>query len=209
MASEPTLVAYVLVASAAMHDVPSAASERASAGNGKLKVQPRWHYARELHKIVDDSDIVLPYSTRATWPGLQPAGRGEGRKQLMSVLNKTGVYSSLKYHRPTASILPFLSADSSTRTSPSTLHRGSPPSQGVQPARSTEDHRWASSTSRTSAKRVLWIVVSPGVIFDTNEGIQRRELSMLLLLRNVVKTGGRRWSHLRQCTVPPPVQALL
>ncbi|KAI9452682.1 hypothetical protein BJY52DRAFT_1418591 [Lactarius psammicola] len=89
MASEPTLVAYVLVASAAMHDVPSAASERASAGNGKLKVQPRWHYARELHKIVDDSGIVLPYSTRATWPGLQPAGRGEGRKQLMSVLNKT------------------------------------------------------------------------------------------------------------------------
>ncbi len=65
-----------------------------------MKEQLRRHYARMLHKIVDGADVVLPCLTRATRPGLQPAGRegaqvrGEGQKRLVFMLNKIGAWPS-------------------------------------------------------------------------------------------------------------------
>jgi len=96
MASEPTLSSLAqLAASASANDVLSTPSESTPAG--KTKEQLRRHYIRMLHKVVDESDVVLlvldardPAGCRSRLVEEEVRRREAEGKRLVFVLNKIG-----------------------------------------------------------------------------------------------------------------------
>ena len=100
MASEPTLSSLAqLAASVSANEVLSTHSETTSAG--KTKEQLRRHYIRMLHKVVDESDVVLlvldardPAGCRSRLVEEEVRRREAEGKRLVFVLNKIGIYSS-------------------------------------------------------------------------------------------------------------------
>jgi hypothetical protein len=97
MASEPTLSSLAqLAASASANDVLSAPSESTSPAT-KTKEQLRRHYIRTLHKVVDESDVVVlvldardPAGCRSRLVEEEVRRREAEGKRLVFVLNKIG-----------------------------------------------------------------------------------------------------------------------
>jgi nuclear GTP-binding protein len=101
MASEPTLSSLSLLASTSQAtDVePSSESQQ------KTKEQVRRHYVRTLHKVIDESDIVIlvldardPGGCRSRLVEEEVRRRESEGKKLVFVLNKIGaIYYDLSY----------------------------------------------------------------------------------------------------------------
>jgi nuclear GTP-binding protein len=104
MASEPTLSSLAqLAASASANDLVPAPSESTSAAT-KTKEQLRRHYVRMLHKVVDESDVVLlvldardPAGCRSRLVEEEVRRREAEGKRLVFVLNKIGTCVSPQY----------------------------------------------------------------------------------------------------------------
>ena len=100
MASEPTLSTLAMLASeaeaAASREVEDPSSS--TSGLGKTKEQMRKYYLKTLHKVVDESDIVIlvldardPEGTRSRLVEEEVRRRESEGKKLVFVLNKIGV----------------------------------------------------------------------------------------------------------------------
>ncbi|ESK89938.1 hypothetical protein Moror_786 [Moniliophthora roreri MCA 2997] len=133
MASEPTLSSLAQLASeaeaASMHYRPDNEDPSSSAGppSGKTKEQIRKHYLRALHKVIDESDIIMlvldardPEGCRSRLVEEEVRRReSEGKKKLVFVLNKVDLIPKanaqawLKHLRHSTPTLPFLSPSSS------------------------------------------------------------------------------------------------
>ena len=98
MASEPTLSSLAQLAeSASANDVSSALSDPTSSAANKTKEQQGRHYIRTLHKVVDESDVVLlvldardPAGCRSRLVEEEVRRREADGKRLVFVLNKIG-----------------------------------------------------------------------------------------------------------------------
>jgi len=98
MASEPTLSSLAqLAASASANDLVPAPSESTSVAT-KTKEQLRRHYVRMLHKVVDESDVVVlvldardPAGCRSRLVEEEVRRREAEGKRLVFVLNKIGM----------------------------------------------------------------------------------------------------------------------
>ncbi|KAF5352950.1 hypothetical protein D9758_007890 [Tetrapyrgos nigripes] len=126
MASEPTLSSLARLASeaeAAASNIQAEASS--SSGQGKTKEQLRKHYIRQLHKVIDESDIVIlvldardPEGCRSRLVEEEVRRRESEGKKLVFVLNKVDLIPKanaqawLKHLRHTTPTLPFLSPSS-------------------------------------------------------------------------------------------------
>ncbi len=96
MASEPTLSS---LARLALETTDVTQDPSSSTSGGKTKEQMRKHYVRTLHKVIDESDIVIlvldardPEGCRSRLVEEEVRRReGEGKK-LVFVLNKVGMY---------------------------------------------------------------------------------------------------------------------
>ena len=98
MASEPTLSSLAMLAEASgsntpyeMHDVNDPSSSRST------KIQMRKHYIRTLHKVINESDIVIlvldardPEGCRSRLVEEEVRRREHEGKRLVFVLNKIG-----------------------------------------------------------------------------------------------------------------------
>ncbi|RPD68714.1 P-loop containing nucleoside triphosphate hydrolase protein [Lentinus tigrinus ALCF2SS1-7] len=141
MASEPTLssLAALAASSSGVDDDVYAAGPSSSRGAPKTKEQLRRHYIRALHKVIDESDIIIlvldardPEGCRSRLVEEEVRRReGEG-KRLVFVLNKVGDLSNtfhltdlvprenaqawLRYLRHSTPTLPFKSAGSHQRS---------------------------------------------------------------------------------------------
>lgn len=102
MASEPTLSTLAMMAesSASAHVTTSQDASDPYATNSKTKEQARKHYLRTLHKVVDDSDIVIlvldardPEGCRSRLVEEEVRRREADGKKLVFVLNKVGACS--------------------------------------------------------------------------------------------------------------------
>lgn len=105
MASEPTLSSLAVLASQSALQLgadseagPSSSSEDSQA---KTKEQMRRHYIRTLHKVIDQSDIVMlvldardPEGCRSRLVEEEVRRRESEGKKLIFVLNKIGTSSS-------------------------------------------------------------------------------------------------------------------
>jgi nuclear GTP-binding protein len=96
MASEPTLSSLALLASssASTSEIPTAESEPT---NVQMKELARRHYVRTLHKVVDESDVVIlvldardPAGCRSRLVEEEVRRREYEGKKLVFVLNKIG-----------------------------------------------------------------------------------------------------------------------
>lgn len=148
MASEPTLSTLAMLASeaeAASFQQFVDPSSSTSGGFGKTKEQMRKYYLKTLHKVVDESDIVIlvldardPEGTRSRLVEEEVRRRESEGKKLVFVLNKIGMLPCLshffgaddiedliprsnaqqwlKYLRHSTPTLPFLSSASSQRS---------------------------------------------------------------------------------------------
>ncbi|PPQ72806.1 hypothetical protein CVT26_003326 [Gymnopilus dilepis] len=131
MASEPTLSTLAMLASeaeaAASREVEDPSSS--TSGFGKTKEQMRKYYLKTLHKVVDESDIVIlvldardPEGTRSRLVEEEVRRRESEGKKLVFVLNKidlvprSNAQQWLKYLRHSTPTLPFLSSASSQRS---------------------------------------------------------------------------------------------
>jgi nuclear GTP-binding protein len=102
MASEPTLSSLAqLAASVSANDALSSPSESTSPIT-KTKEQLRRHYIRTLHKVVDESDVVLlvldardPAGCRSRLVEEEVRRREAEGKRLVFVLNKIGTFHHL------------------------------------------------------------------------------------------------------------------
>ena len=101
MASEPTLSSLAALAesSAAIDDEAFSADPSSSRGAPKTKEQLRRHYIRALHKVIDESDIVIlvldardPEGCRSRLVEEEVRRRESEGKKLVFVLNKIGAY---------------------------------------------------------------------------------------------------------------------
>ncbi|KIM44076.1 hypothetical protein M413DRAFT_374567 [Hebeloma cylindrosporum] len=128
MASEPTLSTLAMLASEAeassqQFNDPSSST---SGGFGKTKEQMRKYYLKALHKVVDESDIVIlvldardPEGCRSRLVEEEVRRRESEGKKLVFVLNKidliprSNAQAWLKYLRHSTPTLPFLSSASS------------------------------------------------------------------------------------------------
>jgi nuclear GTP-binding protein len=97
MASEPTLSSLAAMAAAAddTHQIDPSSSTQ----GGKTKEQVRKYYLRTLHKVIDDSDIVIlvldardPEGCRSRLVEEEVRRREAEGKKLVFVLNKIGSY---------------------------------------------------------------------------------------------------------------------
>ncbi|CAA7264538.1 unnamed protein product [Cyclocybe aegerita] len=133
MASEPTLSTLAMMAEASssamqLTDASSSTSGRGYGFNisGKTKEQMRKYYLRTLHKVVDESDIVIlvldardPEGCRSRLVEEEVRRREAEGKKLVFVLNKidliprSNAQAWLKYLRHSTPTLPFLSSASS------------------------------------------------------------------------------------------------
>ncbi|KAF8264403.1 P-loop containing nucleoside triphosphate hydrolase protein [Lactarius quietus] len=131
MASEPTLSSLAqLAASVSANDDPESSS--GGSGGGILKTtkeQQRRYYIRALHRVIDESDIVLlvldardPAGCRSRLVEEEVRRREGDGKRLVFVLNKIDLVPRenaqawLKHLRHTTPTLPFRSAGSHQRT---------------------------------------------------------------------------------------------
>lgn len=109
MASEPTLSSLAQLAesaSAQAHgamDTPDAELD----GPHKTKEQLRRHYVRALHKVVDESDIIVlvldardPIGCRSRLVEEEVRRREHEGKRLVFVLNKIGALVACSLFRP-------------------------------------------------------------------------------------------------------------
>ena len=104
MASEPTLSSLAqLAASASANELLSTSSEPTTSA-GETKEQQRRHYIRMLHKVVDESDVVLlvldardPAGCRSRLVEEEVRRREAEGKRLVFVLNKIGTHSFSLY----------------------------------------------------------------------------------------------------------------
>ena len=97
MASEPTLSSLSQFAESASANDISAPSDSTSAAARKTKEQQRRYYIRMLHKVVDDSDVILlvldardPAGCRSRLVEEEVRRREAEGKRLVFVLNKIG-----------------------------------------------------------------------------------------------------------------------
>lgn len=99
MASEPTLASLALLASEASS---SQLPDDPTSSSGKTKEQIRKHYLRTLHKVIDESDIVIlvldardPEGCRSRLVEEEVRRRESEGKKLVFVLNKIGPFLHL------------------------------------------------------------------------------------------------------------------
>lgn len=97
MAAEPTLASLAEQAQAMSDADPSSSSSSV-----KTKEQIRRHYLRTLHKVIDESDIVMlvldardPEGCRSRLVEEEVRRRESQGKKLVFVLNKVGGYCQL------------------------------------------------------------------------------------------------------------------
>ncbi|KDQ58170.1 hypothetical protein JAAARDRAFT_34986 [Jaapia argillacea MUCL 33604] len=130
MASEPTLSSLaILAASAETHDTSTSPTDPSSSSPQKTKEQIRRHYIRALHKVIDDSDIIIlvldardPEGCRSRLVEEEVRRRENEGKKLIFVLNKIDLVPRenaqlwLRHLRHTTPTLPFRSASQNQRT---------------------------------------------------------------------------------------------
>ncbi|KAH0587814.1 hypothetical protein H2248_006573 [Termitomyces sp. 'cryptogamus'] len=131
MASEPTLSTLAFQARAAELASGSYSDDPSSSTNpaGKTKEQLRKYYLKTLHKVIDQSDIIIlvldardPEGCRSRLVEEEVRRREMEGKKLVFVLNKIDLIPKenaqqwLKHLRHSTSTLPFLSSTSSQRT---------------------------------------------------------------------------------------------
>jgi hypothetical protein len=99
MASEPTLSTLAQLAAEAALAQPEDPSSSASPSSNKTKEQMRRHYIRTLHKVIDESDIIIlvldardPEGCRSRLVEEEVRRREMEGKKLVFVLNKIGKY---------------------------------------------------------------------------------------------------------------------
>ena len=97
MAAEPTLSTLAQMAAEAAPDMQEESSMSAQA---RTKEQMRRHYVRTLHKVIDESDIIIlvldardPLRCRST-----SLGEAAKDKKVLYILNKIGTFT-LPIHR--------------------------------------------------------------------------------------------------------------
>ncbi|TFK51385.1 P-loop containing nucleoside triphosphate hydrolase protein [Heliocybe sulcata] len=130
MASEPTLSSLAqLAASLGNDDDLFSPDDPSSSSSVKTKEQLRRHYIRALHKVVDQSDIIVlvldardPEGCRSRLVEEEVRRRESEGKKLVFVLNKIDLIPRdnaqqwLRYLRHTTPTLPFRSASQNQRT---------------------------------------------------------------------------------------------
>ncbi|KAI6152723.1 P-loop containing nucleoside triphosphate hydrolase protein [Pisolithus thermaeus] len=127
MASEPTLTSIAKLASEVARD--SGNQPSSSEPLQRTKEQIRRHYVRALHKVVDESDIVIlvldardPEGCRSQLVEEEVRRRESEGKKLVFVLNKIDLVPRenaqqwLRYLRHSTPTLPFRSASSNQRS---------------------------------------------------------------------------------------------
>ncbi|KAH9840568.1 P-loop containing nucleoside triphosphate hydrolase protein [Rhodofomes roseus] len=131
MATEPTLSSLAAMAEAAIPSDDLAFSDPSSSTSGlaKTKEQIRRHYIRALHKVIDESDIIVmvldardPEGCRSRLVEEEVRRRESEGKRLVFVLNKIDLVPRdnaqawLRYLRHTTPTLPFKSASNNQRS---------------------------------------------------------------------------------------------
>ncbi|KAI0033609.1 P-loop containing nucleoside triphosphate hydrolase protein [Vararia minispora EC-137] len=131
MASEPTLSSLAQLASTSARTLEALGqdSDDSASGPAKTKEQLRRHYVRALHKVVEESDVVLlvldardPEGCRSRLVEEEVQRRESEGKKLVFILNKIDLVPRanaeawLKHLRHTAPTLPFRSASAHQRT---------------------------------------------------------------------------------------------
>ncbi|KAG2113554.1 P-loop containing nucleoside triphosphate hydrolase protein [Suillus discolor] len=128
MAAEPTLSSLAALASETQKAVDQDTTSYAGSSQ-KTKEQIRRHYVRVLHKVIDESDIVIlvldardPEGCRSRLVEEEVRRRESEGKKLVFVLNKIDLVSKenaqqwLRYLRHSTPTLPFRSASSNQRS---------------------------------------------------------------------------------------------
>ena len=104
MASEPTLSSLAELAAAASSEVsdPSSSTQGRSSEKFQTKEQLRRHYIKTLHRVIDESDVILlvldardPEGCRSRLVEEEVRRRESQGKRLVFVLNKVGEYSCI------------------------------------------------------------------------------------------------------------------
>jgi nuclear GTP-binding protein len=102
MASEPTLSSLALLA--ASPPSPSATVSDDHSSSDQTKEQARRHYIRTLHKVIDQSDVIVlvldardPEGCRSRLVEEEVRRRENEGKKLVFVLNKIGLSFPRKY----------------------------------------------------------------------------------------------------------------
>ncbi|KAI0746018.1 P-loop containing nucleoside triphosphate hydrolase protein [Earliella scabrosa] len=131
MASEPTLssLAALAASASAVEDENYNLDPSSSRGAPKTKEQLRRHYIRALHKVIDESDIIIlvldardPEGCRSRLVEEEVRRRESEGKRLVFVLNKVDLIPRenaqawLRHLRHTTPTLPFKSAGSHQRS---------------------------------------------------------------------------------------------
>ncbi|CCM02738.1 uncharacterized protein FIBRA_04845 [Fibroporia radiculosa] len=130
MASEPTLSSLAMLAESSTPAENDLFDPSSSAiGVAKTREQLRRHYVRALHKVIDDSDIIVlvldardPEGCRSRLVEEEVRRRESEGKKLVFVLNKIDLVPRdnaqawLRYLRHTTPTLPFRSAANHHRT---------------------------------------------------------------------------------------------
>lgn len=102
MASEPTLSSLAALAAAASGTAtPSGDTDMTGESSTKTREQLRRHYIRALHKVIEESDIILlvldardPEGCRSRLVEEEVRRREAEGKKLVLVLNKIGKFCS-------------------------------------------------------------------------------------------------------------------
>lgn len=128
MAAEPTLSSLAALASETREAVDQDTASYAGSSQ-KTKEQIRRHYVRVLHKVIDESDLVIlvldardPEGCRSRLVEEEVRRRESEGKKLVFVLNKIDLVSKenaqqwLRYLRHSTPTLPFRSASSNQRS---------------------------------------------------------------------------------------------
>lgn len=128
MAAEPTLSSLAALVSETQEAVDQRTSSYAGSSQ-KTKEQIRRHYVRMLHKVIDQSDIIIlvldardPEGCRSRLVEEEVRRRESEGKKLVFVLNKIDLVSKenaqqwLRYLRHSTPTLPFRSASSNQRS---------------------------------------------------------------------------------------------
>ncbi|KAF8441696.1 P-loop containing nucleoside triphosphate hydrolase protein [Boletus edulis BED1] len=129
MASEPTLSSLARLASSVEQAQACDASVDSTSPAQKIKEQVRRHYVRALHKVIDESDIIIlvldardPEGCRSRLVEEEVRRRESEGKKLVFVLNKIDLVPRenaqqwLRYLRHYTPTLPFRSAAANQRT---------------------------------------------------------------------------------------------
>ncbi|KAG2148918.1 P-loop containing nucleoside triphosphate hydrolase protein [Suillus clintonianus] len=129
MAAEPTLSSLAALASETQAIVDQDLASYAGSSQNRTKEQIRRHYVRMLHKVIDQSDLVIlvldardPEGCRSRLVEEEVRRRESEGKKLVFVLNKIDLVSKenaqqwLRYLRHSTPTLPFRSASSNQRS---------------------------------------------------------------------------------------------